>query len=132
MPPLLAKLDLEQSMLDSLTEWMKFEGKVHPMLLATLAPYGAMITFRHEMDLTAATHEGDQRTCWCAQEEFYHLNGGRRLAIQDRHPGHPLLDVLAPQCFGASMKCGQGKRYCGRDIKAQTLPNTNYFPRRVV
>ena len=80
-------------------------------------------------DLNALIHEQGKRTCWCAQEEIYHLSVALREVLAEIPEAKELLSVLAPPCFVCG-KCQEGARYCGRDIKGTS--KENYFSKRKV
>jgi hypothetical protein len=130
LPPLLKLAGLEKIALAYMQEYVEICSKVSPMMATAIAPYGVVVEYEKTADINALMHEQGKRTCWCAQEEIYHL--GTELRKQLAHKlgkDSPLLSKLAPHCF-ASGKCCEGVRYCGRDIKGTLLEN--YFKDRQI
>jgi len=121
-PPLL--LGLEHELLEVI--WAYRDLRVPATLRQVLAPYGAAISWSWEMDLNCLLHFLLDRTCWCAQEEAYQI--ATQIATGIRH------DLREINCLPPCMidgKCGQGDRYCGRDIVGD-LEEEAWFPKRKV
>lgn len=130
IPPVLAELKLETDAVRYMNEWKKISELVPNTLAMILAPYGAMVNYGKSGSFNAITHEQCKRLCWCAQEEIYHLGRLQRTAIES-NPEYStdLLRIFQPPCF-ENGKCGEGERYCGRDIKLRKTGD--YFPERRV
>jgi len=131
LPPVLRQVDgLEESANELLKLWMSFQEDLPVSLFSVLAPYGAMVEYRKRGNFNAVSHEQGKRLCWCAQEEIYFLAVKLRRAILEKYGRISLLDSLEPPCFKTGL-CGEGKRYCGRDIRARKK-GEEYFPERKV
>lgn len=121
LPPVPVALGLDALGREVYAEWFNIYGlllKNNAVSLARiLAPYGATVVYRKSASYNAATHEGAKRLCWCAQEEIYHAFQGLRRQIA-KYVGNQwqFLNVTAPHCV-LTGKCGEGTRYCGRDLK---------------
>ena len=132
-PPILYQLGLEDHLSQTMRNWLNLVDYVSDVFLsASLAPYGAMVRYKKKANLNAFMHEQGKRTCWCAQEEIYNLARKLRQSISsevvDSTRKDELLTVLSPPCFQTGI-CGEGGRYCGRDLAA---PHSDYFPARKV
>ena len=110
-------------------EWLDLKNRVPAGLMQAVAPYGVMICYDKLADLNALIHEQGKRSCWCAQEEIYHLSVALRDVLACMPEADKLVSVLAPPCFICG-KCQEGARYCGRDIKG--ISQEKYFPKRTV
>lgn len=125
LPPLLKEMCLENKAMKFLRRWLDMAEKIPPTLTRVIAPYGAMVRYCKRGSLNAITHEQMKRLCLCAQEEIYHLS--RKLRNQVANDD--ILSVFAPVCYKEGV-CGEGSRYCGRNIKARETGD--YFPERKV
>jgi hypothetical protein len=123
LPPLLAELKLGSELLKVMKMWDAVSSNLPATLSTILAPYGAMVMYKKSADLNAIAHEMAKRTCWCTQEEIYHLSVQMRKQIIESNPELEL--IFPPPCI-KSGKCGEGARYCGRD-----LTNLGFTERRV-
>jgi len=95
-----------------------------------LAPYGAMVKYKKRGSFNAIAHEQGKRLCWCAQEEIYHAGRYLRLAIEkEKGKNSKLLKMFEPPCY-KNGRCGEGSRYCGRDMEMRK--SGDYFPIRRV
>lgn len=129
LPPLLKMAGMAPLALQHMQEWLDLKGQVPAGLMQAITPYGAMVSYEKMADLNALIHEQGKRTCWCAQEEIYHLSIALREVLAQMPAAKELLSVLAPPCFVCG-KCQEGARYCGRDIKG--VSKDGYFPKRKV
>ena len=132
LPPMLNKAGLKPSA----DAWMRdFYNMVkNPefsrSMLTSIAPYGAMVKYDKHADLNALIHEQGKRTCWCAQEAIYHLACDLRRELEEKLVSDAaVLDYLTPPCLSMG-KCVEGARYCGRDLKNETLEK--YFRDRQI
>ena len=99
-------------------------------MLTSVSPYGAMVQYEKYADLNALIHEQGKRTCWCAQEAIYHLACHLRRALANAIGNDAaVLKYLTPPCLSMG-HCVEGPRYCGRDLKNETL--ANYFRDRQI
>ena len=125
LPPLPRCLDLEADALALMNKWKEniFGNPNIPLTLAcSLAPYGAMVKYRKSASYNALAHEFFKRLCWCTQEEIYHASVQVVEQIKSHlGPDSPLLAAMKPPCAMSGV-CGEGKRYCGRDI-AESVRN---------
>lgn len=119
LPPVLRKIGLEREALSLMRRWRSlFLNKEIPLPLAcSLAPYGAMVRYEKSASYNALAHEMLKRLCWCAQEEIYHL----AVATISQIPENSRLGSFVKAPCALSGVCGEGKRYCGRDIKKSSL-----------
>ncbi|MDR2412862.1 MAG: FAD-dependent thymidylate synthase [Rickettsiales bacterium] len=116
LPPLLKKAGLAKKAADFNKHFIALRLQMPPALWTMIAPYGAMVRYTKVADLNALLHEQEKRTCWCAQEEIYHLGTGlRESLINEIGADSKLVKSLAPHCFKYG-KCCEGLRFCGRDI----------------
>ncbi len=97
-------------------------------LWMVLAPYGAVVEYDKVGSLNAIAHEQAKRLCWCAQEEIFHLGLRLRALVGKTHPR--LLALLDPPCFKNGV-CGEGTRYCGRDLRLRSRSEDFFCRRRV-
>ena len=114
IPPLLKEAGLEKEAV----EYMKMFNalKVPNTLITMIAPYGVMVEYTKISDLNALLHEQEKRTCWCAQEEIYHLSTLlRKKLISKIGSDAKLIKELSPACFKNGI-CIEGIRFCGRNI----------------
>ena len=96
----------------------------------SIAPYGAMVQYDKHADLNALIHEQGKRTCWCAQEAIYHLACDLRRELEEKiGEDAAVLKYLTPPCLSMG-HCVEGARYCGRDLKNETLEK--YFRDRQI
>ncbi|MEA2092405.1 MAG: FAD-dependent thymidylate synthase [Patescibacteria group bacterium] len=123
-PPVLDDLGLEKEAEDVFSSWLSFRNKFPESLMLVLAPYGAMVRYHKKGSYNAVVHELSKRLCWCAQEEIYEVARSLQEQLQD----HPLAKAMAPNCV-LTGKCGEGGRYCGRDMK---IIEKNPFPERKI
>ncbi|MFC1756481.1 FAD-dependent thymidylate synthase [Patescibacteria group bacterium] len=129
LPPVPKALGLKETAIKMAKKWSSFSG-IPETLKMILAPYGAMVTYKKRGSFNAVAHEQGKRLCWCAQEEIYHAGRFLRLAIKKENGNNSkLLRMLEPPCY-ANGKCGEGTRYCGRDMKI--VKPGDYFPVRRV
>lgn len=130
LPPILKELNLEKKAEMQLTLWKNLYNKLPKTLSMILAPYGAMVKYKKYGSLNAIAHEQAKRLCWCAQEEIYHIGRLLRLAVlKEKGEDSPLLHLFEPACYPTGI-CGEGARYCGRDIKLRN--SGDYFPERKI
>ena len=117
LPPIPGLLNLKYEASQVLGEWLNLLNQLPATLVHSLAPYGAMITYEKSASYNAAAHELSKRLCWCAHEEIFHLALKlRQEVIRKEGEKSPLLLMFMPTCV-RSGKCGEGNRYCGRDLK---------------
>lgn len=134
LPPLAVLCKLEKKTLEIMNlykniVWDLLQDQDNKTLMTAIIPYGAMVEYEKEFDLNSAIHEMSKRGCWCAQEEIYHLASGLRDIIDNGYAGFQernLLKIFLPMCL-RSGKCGEGQRYCGRDIGQKP-----HFPERKI
>lgn len=123
LPPVPRLLLMEEEAMEILRQWKKLYKSLPSTLVQGLAPYGIMVRYDKSASYNAATHELGKRLCWCAQEEIYHLALGLRKEIVRRSNGEsPLLKMFPPACVRSGI-CGEGGRYCGRDMKKDCFVN---------
>lgn len=126
IPPLLKKAKLEKEAI----KYMKMfnELKIPQTLLTMIAPYGIMVEYTKMSDINALLHEQAKRTCWCAQEEIYHLSTAlRKELINKIGKDAKLIKELSPTCFKSGI-CIEGVRFCGRNINERFTDT--YFKER--
>lgn len=129
LPPILQTMALEREAVFSLKEWHELNVLVDD-LRAILAPYGAMVCYKKRGSFNAVAHEQLKRSCFCVQEEIYHLSRKFRQTVEKKRGiKSPLLRMFEPPCFSTG-KCAEGARYCGRDIDVRK--GGDYFPERKV
>lgn len=120
LPPIPKTLLLDERALILMWRWRRniFENPDVPLSLAcSLAPYGAMVKYRKSASYNALAHEFSKRLCWSAQEEIYHASMQVAQRITQKFGSDcPLLQVMKPPCVMNGV-CGEGKRFCGRDIR---------------
>jgi hypothetical protein len=129
LPPLAEELGLENLALDVINVWKELAKKLPGTLACVLAPYGAMVEYEKSANFLALAHEQAKRLCFCTQEEIYHLNRLQKLEIEKIFKTSPLSKLFEPICF-SSGKCGEGSRYCGRDINLRI--SGDFFPERKI
>jgi thymidylate synthase ThyX len=130
LPPLLKEAGLAADATDYMYEFLGLKSELPSTLWSLIAPYGAMVRYTKKADLNALLHEQGKRTCWCAQEEIYHLGTQLREQLADKiGSDSKLVTALAPHCFKDG-KCCEGARFCGRDIKERMI--ANYFKNRQI
>lgn len=130
LPPIPREMGLEQKAGELLSEWKNLYKEIPPSLAAVVAPYGAMVSYEKFGSFNAIAHEQEKRLCWNAQEEIYHLSLLLREKIKEKKGvNSPLLGLFEPVCYASGI-CGEGARYCGRDIKLRETGD--YFPERKV
>lgn len=116
LPPIPHLLGLEFDAGELLGKY--FSLLVPKNLKRALAPYGMMVRYRKTASYNAVIHELGKRLCWCAQEEIFHLALKLRAEIiREKEKKSPLLEMFPPSCIRTG-KCGEGGRYCGRDLKS--------------
>ncbi len=128
LPPLLKQAGLESVALEYITEFIELRKEVSSELLTAITPYGAMFEYKKLADINALIHEQEKRSCWCAQEEVYHLATALREQLAETGKYQDLLKRLSPPCYSTG-KCSEGLRYCGRNIKEL---KSKYFQKRHV
>lgn len=129
LPPIVKACNIpEEKIMQVINSWKDLSPNIPNSLRTVLAPYGAMVKYKKEMDLNGLAHEQAKRLCWAAQEEIYCLGVLFRKEIPNNSK---LIKIFEPPCFQTGI-CAEGKRYCGRDIKKRLDPNHDYFPRRKV
>ncbi|MDO8442995.1 MAG: FAD-dependent thymidylate synthase [bacterium] len=126
IPPVVRELKLEGAMESVMANWDSLQKNLPESLWYILAPYGAMVAYSKSGSVNAIAHEQAKRTCWCAQEEIYHLSRLQRKTIEFFNPKSELLEFFQPPCWKTG-KCAECTRYCGRNMKA-----SEYFPERKV
>ena len=125
VPPLPVEVGLSDIAQSYMQEWLNLAKEYGNEVATLVAPYGAMVKYQKVGDLNALIHEQAKRTCWCAQEEIYHLAIQLRLKEKIKNP--EILSRFAPPCLSRGV-CQEGVRYCGRDLKNKE----NYFPKRKI
>ncbi|TSC91894.1 MAG: Thymidylate synthase [Parcubacteria group bacterium Licking1014_17] len=118
LPPILVKLGLGDTMGSIMEEWLRLSWDLPQSLSSILAPYGAMVEFENSGSINGFLHELGKRTCFCAQEEAYHATRSflRELSVKVKDKGNLLRRHFAPVCV-LTGECGEGARYCRRDLK---------------
>lgn len=130
LAPILAELGLEGEAGNCILRWLEMTSHLPPTLVASIAPYGAMVTYKKRGSFNAIAHEQYKRLCWCAQEEIYNVGRLFREQITAMlSVDTPLLDIFQPNCYRTGV-CAEGARQCGRIIA--TRKSGDYFPRRRV
>lgn len=132
LPPLLKLAGLEDTAFNFMNEFnsMLSNPDLDKTLVSMIAPYGTMVKYKKTTDLNSLLHEQAKRTCWCAQEEIYHISTDLRKALSKKIGANSkLVKALAPHCYNDG-KCCEGARYCGRDIKERLTKN--YFKDRQI
>lgn len=127
VPPLLQEGGLEKKALEYMQEFLDLSKKIPSTLAMTLMPYGSMVRYKKLTSVNALKHEQGKRTCWCAQEEIYHISTALRQALALDAQGQKLVPLLCPPCFNGG-KCAEGPRFCGRQIKG--ISHADYFSKR--
>ena len=117
IPPIPGNLNLGREALMIARRWIELFDKLPKSLATSLAPYGAMVKYEKSASYNALIHEMLKRSCWCTQEEIFHLAIGlRQEVIAKEGEKSPLLEAFYPPCVRLGY-CTEGKRYCGRDMK---------------
>jgi len=130
LPPIPRSMGLEDAADSLMSDWLTLYSEMPSSLADILAPYGAMVRYKKRGSFNAVIHEQSKRSCFCAQEEIYHLSRKfRQAVIDERGERSLLLKMFQPPCSSTG-KCAEGARYCGRDIKLRQ--KGEYFPKRVV
>lgn len=110
--------------------WKNLRDRIPPSMSMIIAPYGAVVRYDKSGSINAVLHELGKRSCWCAQEEIYELARQTRIALGQCLPeDHWLFRYLEPPCLVGG-KCGEGARYCGRDLNFADI--SQHIPRRRV
>lgn len=124
LPPIASELGLKKLAETFFKSWLELfkplkfghTGILHSLVCA-IAPYGAMVKYKKSASYNATMHEAAKRLCWCSQEEIYNLNLIlRKEIISAKGSDSPLLSIFPPACVRTG-KCGEGDRYCGRNMK---------------
>lgn len=127
VPPLVAEAGLAETAQNYMQEWLDLTKECGRDVATLIAPYGAMVKYKKTGDLNALIHEQGKRTCWCAQEEIYHMACQLRAGLKEKIKNPDVLSRFAPPCLARGL-CQEGVRYCGRNLKAKD----NYFPKRQI
>lgn len=127
VPPLVAEAGLTDTAQNYMQEWLDLAKECGHDVATLISPYGAMVKYKKTGDLNALMHEQAKRTCWCAQEEIYHMAVALRSELKEKVHNQDILSRFAPPCLGRGI-CQEGVRYCGRDLKLKE----NYFPKRKI
>ena len=133
LPPVADAIGLESEAKLYMQQWSDFAAVLPSSLHMVLAPYGAMVAYRKQGDFAAIAHEMAKRGCFCAQSEIYEIARHLRAQLTRSCNGVAgLLPALQPPCYSTG-KCGEGSRYCGRDLSLRKSEDPNaYFPERKV
>ncbi|MEK9154775.1 MAG: FAD-dependent thymidylate synthase [Patescibacteria group bacterium] len=117
LPPIPRMCGLTGEAIALITAWKCLFKQLPKSLALALVPYGAMVSYKKSGSLNAVAHELNKRLCWTAQEEIYHSALNLRKEISEKcGADSPLLAIFPPSCVRTG-KCGEGDRYCGRDMK---------------
>ncbi len=127
VPPLVAEAGLTDTAKNYMQEWLDLAKECGHDVATLISPYGAMVKYKKTGDLNALVHEQAKRTCWCAQEEIYHMAVKLRSELKNKIKNESVLARFAPPCLARGL-CQEGVRYCGRNLKAKE----NYFPKRKI
>lgn len=127
VPPLVDEAGLAETARAYMQEWLDLAKESESGLAILIAPYGAMVKYQKMGDLNALMHEQGKRTCWCAQEEIYHLAVQLRTGLREKIRNESILERFAPPCMARGV-CQEGVRFCGRNLKDKE----NYFPKRKI
>lgn len=127
VPPLVEEAGLTETAQNYMQEWLDLAQEIGNDAATLISPYGAMVKYQKLGDLNALVHEQAKRTCWCAQEEIYHLACGLRAGLREKIKNEDILARFAPPCMARGI-CQEGGRFCGRDLKNKE----NYFPKRKI
>jgi thymidylate synthase ThyX len=126
--PIVKELKLEKEAVRYFDLWKKIAKKIPPTLATAILPYGAMAKYRKNIPFNALAHEMQKRLCWTAHSEIYYLGKTLREKItQAEGADSPILKIMEPNCYASGI-CGEGGRYCGRDIKLRI--SGDFFPER--
>lgn len=135
LPPIAAQMSLHQAAGQLFAKWRDEICRIPGIpnsLMAVLAPYGAVVTYDKSGDFLAVTHEQSKRLCWCAQEEIYHLSQATREEVLRCVPAahaDKAAAMFQPPCLEEG-KCGEGARYCGRDLSSEVRNGNGFFCNR--
>ena len=127
VPPLVVEAGLAETAKKYMQEWLDLAKEVGHDVATLISPYGAMVKYQKLGDLNALMHEQAKRTCWCAQEEIYHMACGLRAGLKEKVKNLDILSRFAPPCMTRGI-CQEGVRYCGRNLKNKE----NYFLKRKI
>ena len=119
LPPVAKIAELYSEAVNLLYAWgeLAFNKNIPYTLRCAIAPYGAMVSYGKSASYNAAMHELGKRLCWCAQEEIFHLALNLKETIVSEKGGNSIFhQMFSPACVRIG-QCGEGKRYCGRDIE---------------
>lgn len=130
VPPLAREVGMDKSMALHQQEWLELRHFLDPALHVNLAPYGAVVSYVKSSDFASAIHDLVKRSCWQAQEEHYNKDIQVAPQIEARYPGHMLPKAMTAPCHRCKI-CGEGTRFCGRDMSTQDR-GENYYPVRRV
>lgn len=128
-PPLVKEIVNYKLARDYFSTWYEFSLDLSPAVATAIAPYGTVVVYDKSGPINAFLHESAKRLCWCAQEEIYHLNLSliNELEKNFSRAGLPnedeagLIELLKPPCQQTG-QCGEGARYCGRDLSVGGSP----------
>lgn len=127
VPPLVAEAGLTDTARAYMQEWLDLAKECGQHVACLISPYGAMVKYQKTGDLNALMHEQAKRTCWCAQEEIYHMAVQLRQGLKAQLQNPAILERFSPPCFVRGV-CQEGGRFCGRHLKDKE----NYFPKRKI
>ena len=127
VPPLVVEAGLADTARAFMQEWLDLAKEAGADVATLISPYGAMVKYQKTGDMNALIHEQGKRTCWCAQEEIYHMACGLRTGLKEKIKNQAVLSQFAPPCLARGI-CQEGVRFCGRNLKAKE----NYFPKRQI
>ena len=127
VPPLVVEAGLTEIAQAYMQEWLNLAKEAGNDMATLISPYGAVVKYQKTADLNALIHEQAKRTCWCAQEEIYHLACQLRAGLKEKIKNQDILSRFAPPCLAQGL-CQEGMRYCGRNLKNKE----NYFLKRKI
>ena len=127
VPPLVVEAGLTEIAQAYMQEWLNLAKEAGNDMATLISPYGAVVKYQKTADLNALIHEQAKRTCWCAQEEIYHLACQLRAGLTEKIKNQDILSRFAPHCLAQGL-CQEGMRYCGRNLKNKE----NYFLKRKI
>ena len=127
VPPLVAEAGLADTARSYMQEWLGLAKEFGNEVATMVSPYGAMVKYQKTGDLNALMHEQAKRTCWCAQEEIYHMAVALRSELKEKVHNQDILARFSPPCMKAGV-CQEGVRFCGRNLKDRK----NYFSVREI
>ncbi len=133
LPPLLKKAGLK----NDANKWMrdyytmvntqKYAGSI----MASIAPYGMMVSYTKNADINALMHEQAKRTCFCSQEAVYKRAYDLRFALEKEIGGDAkIMQYLTPPCISMG-KCPEGVRCCGRNREIMDKALGGYHQREI-